>query len=179
MWLHPSVHSSEGNYKITEAEADATARKADEKNNQVIFKNCAPFTVCTSETNNKQVDNTKGLDVTTLMYNLIENSDVYAKTWGSLWQHHIYGPNDNITDSESSKFKSRITGKLPLLVTPNMLNTLTNCEIYLMLTWSANCVISNSTGAGAFGKTDTKLYILLGTWSIQDNENYSKNQDSI
>ena len=49
----------------------------------------------------------------TLMYNLIENSDRYGKTWGILRQPHRDGPNENITDSEPSEFKARITGESP------------------------------------------------------------------
>ena len=46
---------------------------------------------------------------------------------------------------------------------------LIHCEISLMLSWSANCVITNSTGAGRFEKTHTKLYLPLVTLSTQDN----------
>ena len=62
-------------------------------NKKVIFKNCAPFTNCISEINNTQIDNAKDIDiVTTPMYNLIEYSDNYAKTSGSLWQYCKYIP---------------------------------------------------------------------------------------
>ena len=50
------------------------------------------------------------------LYNLIEYSNNYAKTPGSLWQYNKDDPNDNVTDSESFKFKARITGRTPLLV---------------------------------------------------------------
>ena len=40
-----------------------------------------------SEINNTQVDNAKDLDIVRPMYNLIEYSDNYSKTSGSLWQH--------------------------------------------------------------------------------------------
>ena len=45
------------------------------------------------------------------MYNLIEYSDNYVKTPGSLWQYYRDEPNDNLEDSESFKFKIKITGK--------------------------------------------------------------------
>ena len=51
---------------------------------KVIFKNCAPFTNCINEINNIQVDNAKDIDIVMPMYNLIEYSDNYAKTTGSL-----------------------------------------------------------------------------------------------
>ena len=44
------------------------------------------------------------------MYNLTEYSDNYSKTSGSLWQYYKDDPNDNIANSESFKFKVKITG---------------------------------------------------------------------
>ena len=43
------------------------------------------------------------------MYNLLEYSDNYSKTSGRLWQYYKDDPNDNLTDSESSKSKLKIT----------------------------------------------------------------------
>ena len=48
-----------------------------------------------------------------LMYNLIEYSDNYSKTSGSLRQYYKEEPNDNVTDSESFKSKMKITRKTP------------------------------------------------------------------
>ena len=42
---------------------------------------------------------------------------------------------------------------------------LINCEVNLILTWSRDFVITNSTGAG----TETKLYAMVVTLSTQDN----------
>ena len=47
------------------------------------------------------------------MYNLIEYSDNYAKTSGSLWQYFRDEPDDNLADSESFKSKLKIAGKTP------------------------------------------------------------------
>ena len=55
---------------------------------ELVFKNCAPFTDCISEINSAQIDNDKDIDVVMPMYNLIEYSDNYSKTSGSLWQYH-------------------------------------------------------------------------------------------
>ena len=44
-----------------------------------------------------------------------------------------------------------------------------NCKVNLILTWSKDCVITNSTGAGKFAITDTKLYVPVVTLSTQDN----------
>ena len=166
--------------------ADAAARPADERDKGVAFKNCAPFTNCISEINNTQVDNAKGIDIVMPMYSLIEYSDIYAKTTGSLWQCFRDEPNDNLADSESFKSKIKITGKtpkndnekdveimVPLKYLSNFWRTLEmpliNCEVNLILTWSSTCVITNSNGAGTFAITDTKLYVPVVTLSTQEN----------
>ena len=46
---------------------------------------------------------------------------------------------------------------------------LITCEVNLILTWSSTCVITNSTGAGIFKITDTKLYVPAVSLSTQDN----------
>ena len=46
---------------------------------------------------------------------------------------------------------------------------LINCEITLILTWSANCIIVASNDAITFAITDTKLYVPVVTLSTQDN----------
>ena len=102
-----------GTITITGTGADAAARQADERDKGVAFKNCAPFINCISEINNTQVDNAKDIDIVMPMYNLIEYSDHYAKTTGSLWQYFRDEPDDNLADSESFKSKIKITGKTP------------------------------------------------------------------
>ena len=96
-----------GTIKITEAGANATVRQGNEKNKQVIHKNCALFNNCVSKVNNNQVDNTKELHIVILMYNLIRYSYDTTKTLGNLWQYHKDDPNDNIIVSELFKFNSR------------------------------------------------------------------------
>ena len=46
---------------------------------------------------------------------------------------------------------------------------LINCEDNLDITWSRDYVITNSTGAGKFTITETKIYVLVVTLSTQDN----------
>ena len=89
------------------------ARQQDERDKEVTFKNCAPFTKCISRTNNTDIDNAHDIDIVMPMYNLIEYSDNYSKTSGSLLQYYIDDHNDNLTDSESFKSKVKITGKIP------------------------------------------------------------------
>ena len=64
---------------------DDDAKGATERNKEVMFKHCTPFTDCISEINNTQIDNAKDIDVVIPMSNLIEYSDNYSKTSGSLW----------------------------------------------------------------------------------------------
>ena len=45
-------------------------------------------TDCVSEINNTQIDNAKDLDDVMPMYNLLEHSNNYLKTSGSLWQYY-------------------------------------------------------------------------------------------
>ena len=104
------------------------------------------------------------------MYNLIEYSDNYSKTSGSLWQYYRDKPNDNLADSQSLKSKIKITGK-----TPNNGNE-KDVEIMVPLKCSSNFwrtlempIITNSTGEGKFEITDTNLYVPVITLSTQDN----------
>ena len=120
------------------------------------------------------------------MYNLIEYSDNYSQTSGSLWQYYRDEPNDNLADSESFKSKIKITGKtpaagnekdveimVPLKYLSNFWRTLKmlliNCEVNLILTWSSTCVITDSTGVGTFEIIDTILYVPVLALSTQDD----------
>ena len=42
------------------------------------------------------------------------------------------------------------------------------CEVNFILTCSSTCVITNSTDAGTFAITDTKLYVSVVILSTQD-----------
>ena len=74
-----------GTIKITRAGADDAAKRLDERNKGVIFKNCAPFTKRISRINGTDIDNVQDINILMPMYNLIEYSDNYSKTCGSLW----------------------------------------------------------------------------------------------
>ena len=63
-----------GTVTITGAKNDVT-KQADERDQGVTFKNCAPFTKCISRINNTDIDNAKDIDIVMPMYNLIEYSD--------------------------------------------------------------------------------------------------------
>ena len=153
---------------ITINNTAAPGAGANNINKKVIFKNWAPFTNCISEINNTQIDNAKDIDIVKAMYNLIEYSDNYAKSTGSLWQYckDIPARNNannaiiafdvnNVTDS--FKFKAKITGQtgnggiknveimVPLKYLSNFWRILEmpliNCEVNLILTWSLTCVL--------------------------------------
>ena len=65
-----------------------------------MVKNCAPFTDCISQINNTKVD----LDVVMRIYNLVEYSNNYSKTSGSLWQYSRCESHDTTrTNYESFK----------------------------------------------------------------------------
>ena len=102
-----------GTITITGAGDDDAAKRLDERNKGVIFKNCAPFTECISRINNTDMDNAQDINIVMPMYNLIEYSDNYSKTSGSLWQYCKDDPNNHIMQSESFKSKITITGKTP------------------------------------------------------------------
>ena len=99
----------------------AAADAVNNTNKKVIFKICAPFTNCISEINNMQIDNAKNIDIIMPMYNLIEYSDNYAKTTGSLWQYckDIPARNNNneiteftgVNTPDSFNFKAKTTGQ--------------------------------------------------------------------
>ena len=99
--------------------AAATVNNTNEK---LIFKNCDLFSDCTTKINNTQVDDTQEIDVVMPMYNLLEYTDDFSKTSGSLWQYYrdelslkanveiIDFPANN-NNSASFKFKQQITGQ--------------------------------------------------------------------
>ena len=175
-----------GTITITGAGNDAVTGQADERDRGVTFKNYAPFTKCTSRINGTDIDNCRDIDIAMPMYNLIEYSDNYSKTSGSLWQYYKDDPNVNLANSESFKYKVKRTRKtsvdgntkdveilVPLKYLSNFWRSLEmpimNCEVKLILTWSKNWVITNSIGEGNFAITDTKLYVPIVTLSTQDN----------
>ena len=52
---------------------------------QVTFKTCATFEKFSTEIDGTLVDEENFINITTAMYNLIEYSDNYSDTSGSLW----------------------------------------------------------------------------------------------
>ena len=129
------------------------------------------------------------------MYNLIEYSDNYSDTSGSLWQFkrdEIEGDVDLTVDAQhipnnSSSFKyksSFITNRngvkiaVPLKYLSNFWRSLEmpliNCKVELTLSWNPNCVLSNLVGNSTFTITDAKFYVPIVTLSAGDNAKISK-----
>ena len=179
----------------------AAGAAANNTNRKVIFKNCALFTNFVSEINNTQIDNAKDIDIVMPMYNLIEYSDNYAKTTGSLWQYCKDIPALNANDeiiifadgntTDSFNFKVKIIGRtgnggtkdveimVPLKYLNNFQRTLEmpliNCEVNLILTWSSTCVLITTSipnQNATFALTDTKLYVPVVTLSTQENTKF-------
>ena len=143
---------------------------------------------------------------------MIEYSKKYKKATGTLWNYYRDEPNSDavgninycIKDSKYN-YKTSITGKLesnnaekddveivvPLKYLSKVWRTLDipliNCEVYLTLTWSENCVIrgkatreadpdadpavagiNNPTDA-TFNLKDTKLYVPVVTLSAEND----------
>ena len=91
-----------GNITVNGSGDDCATKRLHERDNSVTF------TKCISRINNTDIDIVRDIDIITHMYNLIEYSDNYLKTSGSLWQYYKDEPNDNIADSESFKSKAKI-----------------------------------------------------------------------
>ena len=139
------------------------------------------------------------------MYNLIEYSDNYSKTSGSLWEYckEILAVNDagntvnfngaNATDSFD--FKTKITGQtddderidnVEIMVSLKYLRNfwrtlempLINCEVELILVLSTNCVIIYTdvhNQVPTFTITETNFYVPVLTLSTQIMQNYYHN----
>ena len=169
---------------------------------KVVFKNCAPFTRCVTHINDEHVKTAENLDVIMPMYNLIEYSDNYPDSSGSLYQFKRDEQNmnnGNIADitttySSSFKYKSSILGDLvaagangvlknakivvPLKYLCNFFRSLEmpliNCKIHLELNWTKDYIMSSVAGATTFKITSTKLYVPIVTLSTKDNVNLTK-----
>ena len=183
---------------ITVNNVGAPDTDANTTNKKAIIKHCAPFTNGINEINNTQIDNTEDINIVINAYNLLEYSDNYSKTSGSLWQYCKDLPavdNNNATAdfaennlTDSFNFKVKMTGQtgdcetknvevmVPLKYLSNFWPTLEipliNSEIRLILKWSANCVNVSTNIANqnaTFAITNTKLYVPVVSLSTQDN----------
>ena len=93
-----------GDMKVTNIAADTN----------FAFKNCAPFTRCVTHINDEHIETAENLDIIMPMYKLIEHSDNYSDSSGSLYQFkRDESPMDdnnnplNITLNNSSSLNTR------------------------------------------------------------------------
>ena len=137
----------------------------------MTLKNNAPFISCISKVNGELVENAEDLDTVMPMYNLLEYSENYEKSSGSLFNYyrnkpkeHTIGDGDNainisIRNSESFDYKTKTVESLaavelekdnveiaiPLKYSGNFWRSLDipliNCEITLVLSWCKECVL--------------------------------------
>ena len=140
-------------------------------NTNFAFKNCAPFTRCVTHINDEHIKTAENLDIIMRMYNLIEYSDNYADSSGSLYQfERDESPLDDagntlnvaLDNSTSFKYKTSLLGKatdadgndrslknkkivVPLKYLSNFFRSLEmpliNFKIHLELNWTNNCVM--------------------------------------
>ena len=169
-------------YIVVKGEITVTNPNNDTYDKKLALKNNAPFTSCILKINNTLIGNAEDLDIAMPMYNLIEYSENYRKSTGTLWNYYRHKPNSgavgninySIKNSKSFDYKTSITGKLegnnvekddvetvvPLKHLSNFWETrlditlLIHCEVYLTLTWSENCVIISKATREADPETD-------------------------
>ena len=160
----------------------------------MAFKNCAPFRTCDVTINDEHVEKAEDLDIVMPMYNLLEYSDNYQDSTGSLYQFkRDEPPNDNANvanDATSLVYKSKlISGTddnnvnnvklvVPLKYVSNFFRSLDNYKIDLELTWHKDCMICSANAAAGqvvlFMIINTKLYVPFVTLSTKDNANLTK-----
>ena len=173
---------------------------ATNNNIDVAFQNCAPFSTCTTKINDVFVDEANHIYIAMPMYNLIEYSDNYSDTSGSLWQFkrdEVPANNVGLTinNSQSFKYKAAVVGKtanhnngkssvkdtkivVPLKYLSNFWRSLEmpliNCKVYLELNWIEDCIFSSAGNTAKFVITDAKLHVPIVTLSTKDSANLAK-----
>ena len=129
------------------------------------------------------------------IYNLIEYSDNYSDTSGSLWNlkrdEIINNPDvTNDDNAPSFKYKANLIGNtenngrkngvkiaVPLNYLSNFWRSLEmpliNCKVEISLKWIKDCMFTVDESA-TFKITDAKLYIPIATLKAEDNTKLSK-----
>ena len=179
-------------YILVTGNIAATPNNATKK---VVFKNCAPFEKCRTEINETFIDEADFINITMPMYNLIEYSDNYSDTSGSLWQfrrdeiiNNADVTNDNNTlsfkykasiigNTEDNGTKSKVKIAVPLKYLSNFWRSLEmpliNCKVELSLKCFDRCLLTTANTA-TFTIADAKLYVPIVTLSIEDNAKLTK-----
>ena len=105
-------------YIVLEGTIDLLAAAANEndKAEKDVFKNNVPFRSCISEINSTLIGIAEDLETVMPMYNLLEYSQNYSMTSGSLWNYYgdeIDDVDDNASDCKSFEYKTKIVGNTP------------------------------------------------------------------
>ena len=106
------------------------------RNKKLIFKNNAPFRSCILKINNTFINNAEDLDIVMPMYNLLEYTNNYSMKSGSLWNYYKDEANNNDANIPL-KYLSNLWRSLNL--------PLIKCAIELDLSWSKECIISETS----------------------------------
>ena len=154
---------------------------------QVAFKKCVPFKECRTEINDTFVDYADFINIAMSMYNLIEYSDNYSDSSGSLWnfERDKIANNPNVTNGDngpSCKYKANLitntnadgTKKgvkmsVPLKYLSNFWRSLemplVNWKIELSLKWIESCELTTAeigANADATGADSATLEVTDG-----------------
>ena len=111
-------------YIIVKGKITVTGKNNDNRvSKKLAFKNNAPFRSCIWKMNITFIENAEDLDMVMPMYNMLEYSDNYSMTSGSLWNYYRHEINDDknendtnenminiikITTSKSFKYKAKM-----------------------------------------------------------------------
>ena len=165
---------------------------------QVAFKSNAPFKDCRREVNDTFVDYADFFNNAMPMYNLIEYSDNYCDTSGTLWdfKRDKIINNENVSNDNNSpsfKCKASIVGNTENNGTKNEVKIavplqyfssfrrsletpLINCKVELLLNWIENCTLTAAANANkaTFKITNEKRYVPSVTLPAEHNAKLSK-----
>ena len=165
---------------------------------QVAFKSNAPFKDCRREVNDTFVDYADFFNNAMPMYNLIEYSDNYCDTSGTLWDfkrdeiiNNENVSNDNnapsfkckasiVGNTENNGTKNEVKIAVPLQYFSSFRRSLEtpliNCKVELLLNWIENCTLTAAANANkaTFKITNEKRYVPSVTLPAEHNAKLSK-----
>ena len=104
-------------------------------NSVVPFKNCAPFRTCDVAINDEHVEKAADLDIVMPMYNLLEYSDNYQDSTGSLYQFKRDEPPEGNADVDNNTTSPVYKSKL-ISGTDN--NNVNNVKLVVPLKYISN-----------------------------------------
>ena len=164
----------------------------------IAFKKCAPFRECDLSINDEFIKKAQNLDIISPMYNLLEYSDNYQDSTGSLYYFKRDEPpannGDIAADTISLVYKVKLiegaddnhTQSIKLVVPLKYLSNffrslempLLNCKVNSSLLWSKDCLVSSENAVAGqvleFIIDKTELYVQIVTLSTKDNAKLSK-----